>query len=142
VNLYFLKNINDVESGQAYKADYSKSASTVVASGEWNINFDTGSSNIKSSSNADVEKIYNLLIQAEDTKLEVSGHTDNTGNSDANQKLSEQRANSVVAELQRRGIPANRFQSVTGKGDSQPIGDNTTAEGKAKNRRVVITFLK
>jgi outer membrane protein OmpA-like peptidoglycan-associated protein len=142
VNLYFLKNINDVESGQAYKADYSKSASTVMASGEWNINFDTGSSNIKSSSSADVEKIYNLLIQAEDSKLEVVGHTDNTGNSTANQSLSESRANAVVAELQRRGIPANRFQTVSGKGDSQPLADNTTAEGKAKNRRVVITFLK
>lgn len=142
VNLYFLKNINDVESGTAYKADYTKSASTVMASGEWNINFDTGSSNIKANSNADVEKIYNLLIQAEDSKLEVTGHTDNTGNSSSNIILSLERANAVVAELQKRGIPANRFQNITGKGDSQPIGDNTTADGKAKNRRVVITFLK
>lgn len=142
VNLYFLKNINDVESGQAYKADYTKSASKVMASGEWNINFDTGSSNIKAISNADIDKIYNLLIQAENTKLEVIGHTDNTGNSNANQKLSESRANSVVAELQRRGIPANRFQNVSGKGDSDPLADNSTAEGKAKNRRVVITFLQ
>lgn len=142
VNLYFLKNINDVESGSAYKADYSKSATKVMASGEWNINFDTGSANIKAISNADIDKIYNLLVQAENTKLEVVGHTDNTGNPTANQTLSESRANSVVAELQRRGIPASRFQNVSGKGDSQPIGDNTTAEGKAKNRRVVITFLQ
>lgn len=142
INLFFLKNINDVESGSAYKADYTKTSTTVLASGEWNINFDTGSSNIKSNSQSDVDKIYNLLVQAENSKLEVVGHTDNTGNSDANQKLSYSRAQSVVNELIQKGIPANRFQNVSGKGDSEPIGDNSTQDGKAQNRRVVITFLK
>jgi outer membrane protein OmpA-like peptidoglycan-associated protein len=86
--------------------------------------------------------IYNLLIQAEDTKLKVIGHTDNVGNSDANMVLSKGRANSVVQYLKNKGIPSDRFQFVDGAGDTEPIADNSTVEGKAKNRRVQITLLK
>lgn len=142
VNLFFLKNINDIESTSADKADYSGEAKEVVASGEWKINFNTGSSEISSSSSKEVEKIYNLLVQAENTKLTVVGHTDNVGNADANLALSKSRAQAVVEYLKQKGIPANRFQLVDGKGQSNPIGDNNTASGKALNRRVVITFLK
>ncbi|OWU89617.1 OmpA family protein [Flavobacterium sp. WLB] len=142
VNLFFLKNINDIESTSADKADYSGEAKEVVASGEWKINFNTGSSEISSSSSKEVEKIYNLLVQAENTKLTVVGHTDNVGNADANLALSKSRAQAVVEYLKQKGIPANRFQLVDGKGQSNPIADNNTASGKALNRRVVITLLK
>ncbi|WP_337967955.1 OmpA family protein [uncultured Flavobacterium sp.] len=142
VNLFFLKNINDIESTSADKADYSSEAKEVVASGEWKINFNTGSSDISSSSSKEVEKIYNLLVQAENTKLTVVGHTDNVGNADSNLALSKSRAQAVVDYLKQKGIPANRFQLVDGKGQSNPIADNNTASGKALNRRVVITLLK
>ncbi|WP_291148973.1 OmpA family protein [Flavobacterium sp. UBA7680] len=142
VNLFFLKNINDIESTSADKADYSGEAKEVVASGEWKINFNTGSSEISNTSSKEVEKIYNLLVQAENTKLTVVGHTDNVGNADANLALSKSRAQAVVEYLKQKGIPANRFQLVDGKGQSNPIADNNTASGKALNRRVVITFLK
>lgn len=142
VNLYFLKNINDVESGTSEKADYSKSANTVLASGEWKINFGVGSDQIMGNSMSDVEKIYNLLVQAENTKIEVVGHTDNTGNSAKNQTLSESRAQSVVRQLEKMGIPQNRIQKVEGRGDTEPIGDNSTEKGKSDNRRVVITLLQ
>ncbi|MBF4515276.1 OmpA family protein [Flavobacterium sp. ANB] len=142
VNLYFLKNINDIESTSADKADYSNEAKEVVASGEWKINFNTGSADISNSSSKEVEKIYNLLVQAENTKLTVVGHTDNVGNPDSNLALSKSRAQAVVNYLQQKGIPANRFQLVDGKGQNNPIADNNTASGKALNRRVVITFLK
>jgi OOP family OmpA-OmpF porin len=142
VNLFFLKNINDIESTSADKADYSGEAKEVVASGEWKINFNTGSSEISNSSSKEVEKIYNLLVQAENTKLTVVGHTDNVGNADANLALSKSRAQAVVDYLKQKGIPANRFQLVDGKGQSNPIADNNTASGKALNRRVVITLLK
>ncbi|MEO8239035.1 MAG: phosphate ABC transporter substrate-binding/OmpA family protein [Flavobacterium sp.] len=142
VNLFFLKNINDIESTSADKADYSNQATEVVASGEWKINFNTGSAEISNSSSKEVEKIYNLLVQAENTKLTVVGHTDNVGNADANLALSKSRAEAVVNYLKQKGIPANRFQMVDGKGQSNPIADNNTASGKALNRRVVITFLK
>ncbi|TDW50180.1 OmpA family protein [Flavobacterium sp. 270] len=142
VNLFFLKNINDIESTSADKADYTNQATEVVASGEWKINFNTGSAEISNSSSKEVEKIYNLLVQAENTKLTVVGHTDNIGNPDSNLALSKSRAEAVVNYLKQKGIPANRFQMVDGKGQNDPIGDNNTAAGKALNRRVVITFLK
>ncbi|UII31273.1 OmpA family protein [Fulvivirga ulvae] len=141
VNLYFIKNINDIDAGSAYKADYSKTADKVMASGEWNINFDTGSDHISSSSAQTLETIYNLLIQAEDTKLKLEGHTDDTGSAESNYDLSQKRAQSVVNFLRGKGIPQSRFQSVIGKGEDEPIESNSSAAGRAKNRRVVITLL-
>jgi OmpA-OmpF porin, OOP family len=142
VNLYFLKNINDIDAGSAYKADYSKTADKVLASGEWQINFDSGSDNIASSSESTLETIYNLLIQAEDSKVKLEGHTDDTGSAQTNYDLSQRRAQAVVNFLRGKGIPQTRFQTVIGKGEDEPIASNTTNSGRAKNRRVVITLLK
>lgn len=142
VNLYFIKNINDIDAGSAYKADYTETADEVLASGEWNISFNTGSATISSSSAETLESIYNLLIQAEDTKLNLKGHTDNTGNADSNYDLSQRRAQAVVNFLRGKGIPQARFQSVIGKGEDEPVESNTTNSGRAKNRRVVIELLK
>jgi OmpA-OmpF porin, OOP family len=141
VNLYFMKNINDIESTEADKTDYTKEATEVMASGEWKINYNTGSAEISGSSSSELEKIYNLLIQAENTKLDIVGHTDNVGSYDANMSLSKNRAQSVVNYLLKKGIPRSRFQIIDGKGSSEPTADNNTYEGKAKNRRVVITLL-
>lgn len=142
VNLFFMKNINDIESTTADKADYTAQATEVMASGEWKINFASGSANIQSNSNKDLEKIYNLLVQAENSKLTIVGHTDNVGGDAANVPLSRNRAQAVVDYLKQKGIPENRFQMVEGKGAAEPVADNSTEAGKAKNRRVVITFLK
>jgi outer membrane protein OmpA-like peptidoglycan-associated protein len=142
VNLYFIKNINDIDAGSAYKADYSEEADEVLASGEWNINFETGSATISGSSTSTLETIYNLLIQAEDTKLNLEGHTDDTGSSETNYDLSQKRAQAVVTYLRSKGIPQSRVQSVIGKGEDEPVSTNSTAAGRAQNRRVVITLLK
>ncbi len=142
VNLYFLKSIEGIEAGISDKVDYTKDKTIVMADGEWNINFDVGSTTIQTNSTDDLESIYNLLIQAEDTKLKIIGHTDNTGNSSINLTLSKGRANSVVDYLMNKGLPKERFQLVDGKGDTEPISDNSTVVGKAKNRRVQITLLK
>jgi OmpA-OmpF porin, OOP family len=142
VNLFFLKNINDIDAGTAYKADYSKNTNEVMASGEWNINFDVASSRISGSSNETLETIYNLLVQAENSKLKLEGHTDNAGTNDANLTLSKNRAQAVVDYLRAKGIPSSRISSIDGKGEESPIADNNTESGKAKNRRVVITLMK
>ena len=142
VNLYFVKNINDIESGTAYKPDYSQEATEVMASGEWNINFDTGSANISNSSQGTLESIFNLLVQAEDTQLKLEGHTDDTGSSESNYDLSQRRAQSVVSYLRGKGIPQSRFQTVIGRGEDEPIASNASNSGRAKNRRVVIVLLK
>ncbi|MES2863765.1 MAG: OmpA family protein [Bacteroidota bacterium] len=142
VNLSFFKNINDIESTSADKADYSKQSTEVMASGEWKINFGSGSATVQTNSTKDLEKIYNLLIQAENSKLTIVGHTDNVGGDAANIPLSRNRAQAIVEYLKNKGIPENRFQLIDGKGASEPVSDNNSEAGKAKNRRVVITFLK
>lgn len=142
VNLFFLKNINDIDVGVATKTDYSETKTDVMANGEWHIQFATGSDVIQESSTSDLESIYNLLIQAEQTKVRIIGHTDNTGSSSVNNTLSEERANSVVNYLISRGISRDRIQEVDGKGDSEPIADNSTPKGRAENRRVQITLLQ
>jgi outer membrane protein OmpA-like peptidoglycan-associated protein len=141
VNLYFLKNINDIDAGTVVKADYSKTQTVVMASGNWNINFESGSANIQGSDD-DLTTIVNLLSQAENSKLNIVGYTDNTGNSQSNVGLSKSRAQAVVEYLKSKGITADRFQMVDGKGDANPVSDNKSVAGKAKNRRVEITLLK
>jgi OOP family OmpA-OmpF porin len=142
VNLTYLKSINDIDAGKVERIDYSSQRNEVMASGEWNINFTTNSDDIQSTSYSDLETIYNLLVQAEDTKLTIVGHTDNSGSSSINLPLSLKRAESVVKYLKEKGINQTRFQFVDGKGDSDPLVDNTSTNGKAKNRRVTITLLK
>jgi OOP family OmpA-OmpF porin len=141
VNLYFLKSINIGDAGKVEKISYAENKTKVLANGQWNINFSTGSTAIQGSGK-DLETIYNLLVQAEESKLKIVGHTDNVGNPASNMDLSRGRANSVVEYLTSRGISKERFQLVDGKGDTQPISDNSTVSGKAKNRRVEITLLK
>ena len=70
-----------------------------------------------------------------DLKFEVQGHTDATGNAAANQTLSEQRAQAIVAKLTELGVSADRLTAV-GKGQTTPLADNSTDEGRARNRRV------
>lgn len=141
VNLYFMTSANVGDKGSVQKIDYSATKTEVLANGQWNINFETGSATIAGSTR-DLETIYNLLTQAEESKLKIVGYTDNVGNPNSNVILSKGRANSVVDYLKGRGISADRFQLVDGKGDANPVADNATASGKAKNRRVEITLLK
>jgi len=99
------------------------------------INFDSGKSTIKSESMPIVEQIIEMMKQAKDIKLSVEGHTDSDGSNESNQKLSEARAKAVVEAITKGGIDAVRLSSA-GFGEEKPIADNSTAEGKAKNRRV------
>jgi len=140
VNLYFLKSINDIDAGVIKKADYTQTKNVVLATGEWQIKFATGSTTINSTK--ELETIYNLLIQAENTKLKIIGYTDNIGNPSSNLTLSKGRANSVKNYLVNRSIPESRFQLVDGYGDQNPISTNDTKAGQAMNRRCEIIILK
>lgn len=99
------------------------------------ITFDIGKANIKPESMTEINRIANLMKENPDLKFEVQGHTDNTGTVAGNQKLSEQRAQAIVNKLVEMGIAANRL-SAKGMGQSAPLADNSTDEGRAKNRRV------
>lgn len=99
------------------------------------ITFDIGKANIKLESMTEINRIAQLMKDNGDLKFEVQGHTDNTGTVAGNQKLSEQRAQAIVNKLVEMGIAANRL-SAKGMGQSAPLADNSTDEGRAKNRRV------
>ena len=99
------------------------------------INFDSGKATIKQESMPIVEQIIEMMKQAKDIKLSVEGHTDSDGSNESNQKLSEARSKAVVETIVKGGIDASRLNSA-GFGEEKPIADNSTAEGKAKNRRV------
>ncbi len=99
------------------------------------VNFATDKTEILPESQPQIAQVVQLLKEDAALKLAVNGHTDNTGDAAHNQMLSEGRAKSVVAALTAQGIDAARL-SAAGFGDSQPVADNGTEEGKASNRRV------
>lgn len=101
----------------------------------YGITFDVGKSTIKPESMGEINRIVTLMKENPDLKFSVEGHTDSTGNEASNQTLSEARSKAIVDKLVELGIPADRLTSA-GKGQSSPIADNSTDEGRAKNRRV------
>jgi outer membrane protein OmpA-like peptidoglycan-associated protein len=101
------------------------------------INFETGKSTIKPESQSIIDELYKMLSENQSLKIIVEGHTDNVGNANSNKTLSEQRALSVKTALVNKGISSDRIKTV-GYGQDKPVGDNSTEEGRAKNRRVEI----
>ena len=99
------------------------------------VHFDTGKATIRPESAALLDQAAAMLAQASSAKVEVGGHTDNVGAADANLALSQKRAESVRAALVARGIAANRL-AAKGYGDTAPVADNRSEDGRAKNRRV------
>ncbi len=99
------------------------------------ITFDTGKATIKPESMTEIARIKKLMDENTTLKFEVQGHCDNTGSAATNDKLSQQRADAIKAKLQQMGIAQDRLTAV-GKGSREPIADNSTADGRAKNRRV------
>ncbi|GAB3715501.1 hypothetical protein GCM10027592_56130 [Spirosoma flavus] len=98
--------------------------------------FDTNSEKIKPESYGALKDIANVLFENADVKVRIIGHTDSDGDDSSNMTLSKKRAAAVKNELANVfGIDASRMET-DGKGESQPAGPNTTADGKANNRRV------
>lgn len=110
---------------------------TETVAKEIRVLFDTNKSVVKPAYNAEIEAVAKLMKEYPTAKVEVQGHTDSRGSAALNDKLSQDRANAVAAVLTNTyGIAADRV-SAKGYGASQPVADNKTAEGQAKNRRVV-----
>ena len=99
-----------------------------------NILFASGSAELTDAGKAAVARVATALEKSR-VAIDVIAHTDSVGAAAANQALSEQRASTVVNELVARGVAAQRLQAI-GKGESAPVADNATAEGRAANRRV------
>jgi outer membrane protein OmpA-like peptidoglycan-associated protein len=116
--------------------------STVISRKSWHINFDTGKATFTPSAKADLDQLLRDLLVAGGTAVEVHGHTDDVGSTDTNQKLSEARAFAVKTWLEQQStsnFPTGRVR-VFAHGSTNPVSPNTTAEGRAQNRRVDIVL--
>ncbi|MEM8560447.1 MAG: sodium/proton-translocating pyrophosphatase, partial [Bacteroidota bacterium] len=102
---------------------------------EQTVEFATGTAQLTEASRATLNAIAANLAEYPELSITVEGHTDNTGSRDANDTLSQQRAQAVAGYLTEQGVDATRITAV-GYGDARPVETNATDEGKAANRRV------
>ncbi|KAB7732744.1 OmpA family protein [Rudanella paleaurantiibacter] len=106
-----------------------------------NLTFETGSARITTDSRSNLNDLIQIMQAYPSLSIRVEGHTDNTGNGQANQKLSLDRANAVRAALTEAGIEATRIVTQ-GFGSSKPITTNNTEEGRGQNRRIDVIVTK
>jgi len=105
-----------------------------------NLEFANGKSEILTSSYDALDELASLMKKRHEINLLVEGHTDNVGRKNANMSLSKNRANSIKKYLITKGIDGSRIETKW-YGDSKPIADNSTKEGRLKNRRVELTIV-
>ncbi|MFW6043165.1 MAG: OmpA family protein [Marinilabiliaceae bacterium] len=115
-----------------------KEGASIVAD---NILFTTGEATLEAESYKELDRLVRLLEENPSVRVEVSGHTDNTGSASLNKKLSKERALSVKRYLESKGIDSGRIE-YEGYGFDRPIAPNETSEGRAKNRRVEIEVIE
>ena len=106
-----------------------------------NIFFESGKAELMAISQNELDRLVSLLILNQGLVIEVHGHTDFVGTGQENLLLSQQRAQTVKKYMEGKGIPANRIQ-LRFFGESQPISENETEEGRKANRRVEIIFIR
>lgn len=99
-----------------------------------NIFFDYAKATLRPESNSELDRLVKLMKDVPNLKIEISGHTDNTGSATFNETLSQQRADAVVAYLTAKGVAAGRM-TAKGYGSTKPVAPNTTDDGRQQNRR-------
>ena len=104
-----------------------------------NVTFDSNASQLKPAGANTLSGVAMVLKEYEDTRVHIIGHTDSSGSRELNMRLSEQRAESVGTAVITMGVDASRL-NMSGVGPDQPVASNSTAAGKAQNRRVTLTL--
>lgn len=113
---------------------------SVVSKKSYAIEFETGKATFTPAALSTLEDLYNQLVIASNLKVAVHGYTDNVGNSQSNVELSDRRANAIKAYLENKSaadFPTSRTKTYA-HGDANPVSNNDTPDGRAKNRRVEI----
>ena len=142
INLTFIRNVVVAKGAVALydrnAQDVSAVEKAIAETGKFvtnNILFETGKATLKSESMAEIQKVADYMKKNPRARFEVQGHTDNQGSDKVNDPLSQQRAEAVVKALADLGVDDFNLKAV-GKGSHEPVADNKTDAGRAKNRRV------
>jgi outer membrane protein OmpA-like peptidoglycan-associated protein len=135
-------NVNLPENGTAARLlSYLQNPESKSASTPWftmdHITFDTGSAKLRPDSQAQLNNVATVLANCPGVHLDIAGYTDNRGSAEANLRLSQRRADSVVAQLVSKGVPKERL-TAEGYGEEDAIADNSIEQGRAQNRRTAI----
>ena len=107
---------------------------------ELKIHFGPNKSELYENAKIEVDKLYEEMVKNPTMKIEVAGHTDNVGDDAVNFNISQKRANSIKTYLVEKGIPEKRI-TAKGYGETAPISENFTEEGRTKNRRIEIRMM-
>ena len=107
---------------------------------ELKIHFGPNKSELYETAKIEIDKLYEEMVKNPTMKIEVAGHTDNVGDDAVNFNISQKRANSIKAYLVEKGIPEKRI-AAKGYGESAPISENFTEEGRTRNRRIEIRMM-
>lgn len=140
---YLMSAVKESEVNQVMTTDATAMAASIEKTGHvaiYGVTFDNGQSTIKPQSAAALAEMVTLLKSNPSWRMQIEGHTDNVGTAAVNTGLSIRRAAAVEAWLVAHGVDGGRLTHA-GYGDSRPVGDNTTEDGRAKNRRVELVKL-
>lgn len=102
--------------------------------------FESNKYEITENNKSSIDALFKTMSDSSEMQIEIGAHTDNVGSDTYNQQLSQKRAASIRAYLVEKGIEGERI-TAKGYGETKPVGDNNTEEGKAKNRRVEIKVM-
>src|SRR5215469_955993 len=130
---------------EARLVSYLNDSSAPVSDNTWfdfdRLLFDTGRATLQPASQEQLTNIAEILKAYPQVQIRIGGYTDNTGDPAANLQLSQQRADNVMAELTRLGVDPSRM-NAKGYGDENPVADNSTEEGRQKNRRISLRVIE
>ena len=116
-----------------------RNGENIVLNMPGNITFQTNSADLNANFLKVLDSVGLVLKEYNKTLIVIAGHTDNTGSAEYNQQLSQRRAESVGSYLAQRNVAAERMM-ITGYGETRPIANNGTPEGRSQNRRVELTL--
>jgi outer membrane protein OmpA-like peptidoglycan-associated protein len=135
-----IKELKEQTAGSGVDVTESDNGQAILVNLPEGVTFDVGSFTLKPQFRATLDRVAESLRQYPDSLIDVYGHTDSTGSDAFNQTLSENRARTVANYLTSQGVSAARVRSQ-GFGETMPVADNTTEEGRARNRRVEIKIV-